>query len=496
MKAVIYARVSTDDQVEGASLDNQVKVCQEYCADKGYTVLAEFRDDISGASAIRPALGKAISMADAFDVLVVYSVDRFARDMGVHFALEQELLAKDTRIEFVIGGFSDTPEGQLYKNMTISFAQFERAKILIRTQIGIRARARSGLVTASNTPAYGYDYVDGYFEINNKEAQVVKQIFEWYTVYKYGTSKIAKMLSEQRTPTKWDNSGKEKKVKHKGAWWPSTVLSIVRNKIYYGEFQYGEFIIQVPAIIDKKTFLKAERQRLENRTRSPRNTKSEYLMRSRLTCAVCGTTMQGISHHKKYGSYYYYRCLGVDGDRSPDGVEPVCKGAVSAELVDKVVWDYMLNIIKNPEILLEDRRRNQQKNDLQEYEKEKARLEKDTEELLAQRARLIRLYTKEEFSEEMLDAEAKSINQQLATISKRIERIDMMAGTSPIKMSDSEALGYLIKRIDYLDYEQKLQVVQISDLAGVVTKKSTNDFEIHLTGFYDNPIDTILSYHL
>src|SRR5450756_1975869 len=82
-RAVIYARVSTDEQAKGYSLPTQIEACERYAHDKGFEVVGIFNDDYSGATPIeqRPEGRKAYEMlsGNQADVLIAYRIDRIVR---------------------------------------------------------------------------------------------------------------------------------------------------------------------------------------------------------------------------------------------------------------------------------------------------------------------------------------------------------------------------------------------------------------------------------
>ncbi len=84
MRAVIYCRVSTEEQKRrGTSLDKQEDVCSRYAASHGFQIVGKFKDDYTGTVPIecRPEGGKAFTMltSGAADALIVFSIDRLVR---------------------------------------------------------------------------------------------------------------------------------------------------------------------------------------------------------------------------------------------------------------------------------------------------------------------------------------------------------------------------------------------------------------------------------
>ena len=78
--AVLYARYSSDKQRE-ASIDDQLRVCRDYCKAEGIEVVAEYKDyALSGKTDHRPEFRRMIANAPESDYVVVYMFDRFSRD--------------------------------------------------------------------------------------------------------------------------------------------------------------------------------------------------------------------------------------------------------------------------------------------------------------------------------------------------------------------------------------------------------------------------------
>src|SRR5687768_14249454 len=84
-RAIIYTRVSTDEQARGYSLITQLESCNRHCAERGYTVLADFSDAHSGTELDRPGLNAVLDAVTALrpDVIVLHDVDRLGRELIV-----------------------------------------------------------------------------------------------------------------------------------------------------------------------------------------------------------------------------------------------------------------------------------------------------------------------------------------------------------------------------------------------------------------------------
>lgn len=97
-------------------------MCREYALTQGYTIVAELAEDdrgASGASFELEQLGKILEFARdrAFDVLVVREVDRLSRNLAKQLIVEEWLKREAVSIDYVIGEYADTPEGNLMKHV-------------------------------------------------------------------------------------------------------------------------------------------------------------------------------------------------------------------------------------------------------------------------------------------------------------------------------------------------------------------------------------------
>src|SRR5262245_48493862 len=109
-RVAIYARVSTDDQAHrGYSIPTQIEACRNYAREQGYDVVAEFSDDYSGATLDRPELDKLRNLFGTIDGVIVYEIDRLARKVVYQMLIEEEFQKNQAPIEYVLGGYADTP---------------------------------------------------------------------------------------------------------------------------------------------------------------------------------------------------------------------------------------------------------------------------------------------------------------------------------------------------------------------------------------------------
>jgi site-specific DNA recombinase len=183
-RAILYARVSTDEQARtGYSLAQQIEALRAYCEREGYKVLEEVVDPgQSGASLERPGMDRVRDLVAAGGVSVVLAQDRdrFAREPAYHYLLRREFEEYGTKMRALNDRGDDSPEGDLTDGILDQIAKFERAKIAERTRRGKLKRAREGKVVPTHTPDFGFRYTsdrEGY-EVDPEQMAVVRRIFE------------------------------------------------------------------------------------------------------------------------------------------------------------------------------------------------------------------------------------------------------------------------------------------------------------------------------
>ncbi|GEM_PF-2679349 len=158
--AVVYCRVSTEEQSENNSLPNQLKVTREAAKRLGCKVIGEYIENESGAKMDREQMLKMIVFCTKhrlrIQYVIVKDIDRFSRDTLVHLTLKSQFSALGIDLYSVNQpSIADgTAEGQLSESIFSAFAQFERSKILQRTQMGTKEVILRGGWTCP--PPYGY----------------------------------------------------------------------------------------------------------------------------------------------------------------------------------------------------------------------------------------------------------------------------------------------------------------------------------------------------
>lgn len=181
-RAFGYVRVSTEEQVQGNGLAVQEQAIRSYCKVDGLRLVAMARDEgISGSSGLEQRVGLASVLArleaGEADCLVVYRLDRLARDFVLQELLVNRMREKGASIRSVmepdIETLSDDPTKVLVRQILGSIGQYERALIRGRMQAGklIKA-ARGGYV--GGQPGYGSRADSGELVADDDEAEIIR----------------------------------------------------------------------------------------------------------------------------------------------------------------------------------------------------------------------------------------------------------------------------------------------------------------------------------
>ena len=159
-RAILYARVSTDEQARsGFSLAQQLEALREYASREGYEVLEEVSDPgQSGASLERPGMDRVRDLvaAGGASVVLAQDRDRFSREPAYIYLLREEFALRGCGLKSLNDRGDESPEGQLTDGIMDQIARFERLKTAERTRRGKMQRAREGKVIPTRNVTYGF----------------------------------------------------------------------------------------------------------------------------------------------------------------------------------------------------------------------------------------------------------------------------------------------------------------------------------------------------
>jgi len=362
----------------------------------------------------------------------------------------------------------------------------ERRAILSRTKRGRDAVAKKGGLLGGYT-SYGYGYVAktkdslATLEVLESQAVVIREIYGWLTEECLSCRAIAYRLSELGIPTA---TGKKK-------WAASVVNSMIRNEVYCGIAYFNrrepskpqkkrnsttsnqktsrklrseeEWIpIPVPAIIDRDTWEKAQKQLAVNSRFSPRNSKRVYFLTKLMRCGFDGKAYSGVTKERRGKEYSYYICDWKS--REPGEVKCESKYVPMADL-DELVWDSITSIIQNPANLIEELRSRQANDGVEWYESERNKLTKELNRLDGVAGRLLDLYADGRYSRENLDEKIDEVKGRKQIIKNRLAGFEAIAEEVSYReqyLGNLEDFCIEIRRgIEELTFDERQKVLRL-----------------------------------
>jgi len=228
-KVCAYARVSTDNDKQGESLENQIQYYENIISNNlDYEYVGVFADrGVTGTTENRPEFQRMLQLCreGKIDLIITKSISRFARNTAVMLETVRALKEIGVEVRFEKENINTlSGDGELMLTVLSSFAQEESKNVSDNLKWRVKKKFEQGELIINTTRFLGYDK-DKYGDlvINREEAEVVKRIFNEYLSGK-GAFTIAKELNADGVPTV---AG--------GRWQENTILNILKNEKYKGD---------------------------------------------------------------------------------------------------------------------------------------------------------------------------------------------------------------------------------------------------------------------
>lgn len=380
-RVIVYCRVSSRKQEEeGTSLDTQEERARVWCEARGYSIVAVYHEQHTGAELWeRPLLSEAREMMrdGAADVLLAYAVDRLSRKQ-THLAIViEEVESASGRVLFVTEDFEQSAIGTFLRNAIAFAAEFEREKIAERTARGMMARMQSGKLKPGPRPLYGYRWrpvPDGTPpDLAKKIARAALEpdpdtapnVERMFTLCSEGVTlrRIAEHLNADSIPSPMGTR----------IWSFTTVRRILANDAYRGVAIQNRHVRQrvdgravtcrrpdnehirlpdgtIPAIVSSELFEAVQERLRRNQREAVRNNRNPtaFLVRGGFVrCGECGCNVRTRHWKRPNGSRRAQYVIENDGCHHRD-----CPGTViDAETLDNAVWDRVRALVTRPEIV-------------------------------------------------------------------------------------------------------------------------------------------------
>lgn len=432
-RIALYMRVSSEEQAERMTIGTQEEFLEQYRALYGHEVAGVYKDEaISGTVPLRerPGGGRLLedAKAGAFDVVLVYKLDRIGRTLlnvvDAHDRLDVCGVALRSATEPID---TSSPSGRLIFHMLASFAEFERGTIRERTQHGLHRAFRNGKQTG-RIP-YGYDIAeDGGFALVDEEAAVVREIFSniagGSTLYRE-----AQRLNNLGMPGPgWKYRGRPRE--HSARWTASTISKLVNQSAYGGMHRVrindgkGSVERECPPVVPMELQRQALSRLADNKRPGRRPADRSYLLSGLIRCAVCGSAFVGHPSGSHGKIRYYYVCnesRPQNRTKAPKGHAPY----VRAEWVEDLVWQDVRRFLENPGEVLERLREETQGGDEGEaLEERHADLSKRLGQKEAEKDRYVRMYAQGHLDDSELATYLEDLKYQTQNLRLLLDSVE------------------------------------------------------------------------
>ena len=354
-RCAIYARYSCHNQTE-QSIEGQMHDCERYAEANGLQIVKVYIDRaLSATSDRRPEFQQMIkdSASGAFDTILVWKLDRFARNRYDSAVYKRQLRSNGVTVVSVMEHITDSPEGVLMESVLEGFAEYFSRDLSQKVVRGMRETAQNHKITG--IIPFGYcKGTDNRYEPDPVTSEIVRQMF---TMYDKGYKK--------REIADWLN-GRGFKTVCGNKFTTSAVSRILTNTRYVGRYIYGDEEIRDDRqrIIADELFDRVQLT-TNSRTNAGRihRANERYLLSDLIYCGYCRYKMDGECGRGGAGkTYYYYACMGrkkqhicrrknLKKEYIEDRVvaslaELISNGAMVERIADAIV-DYQANMLKN-----------------------------------------------------------------------------------------------------------------------------------------------------
>ena len=324
MNAIIYARYSSDRQRE-ESIEDQLRICRQWCEDNGHDVVGVFADKaMTGRTDKRPQFLAMVKNPMGAQLCVVYKMDRFSRNKYDAAHYKKVLADKGCRVVSATEAVPDSPEGIIIESLLEGMAAYYSANLAQNVRRGMEGNALK--CKAQGYRVYGYDVgSDGCYIINESEARVVHEVFTRYAA----GEPVRTIMQDLKARGIVNKAGKP--------FSDSALRDMVKNEKYTGVYTWSDVRIEdgMPRIIDADLW-----KRAQSRVPLPRGMhqgkQERYILAGRVFCGKCGEPMHGTCTVKGAKRYRYY------------GARKGCP-RVSADLLEKRCGEAVEKLVRDPE---------------------------------------------------------------------------------------------------------------------------------------------------
>jgi DNA invertase Pin-like site-specific DNA recombinase len=311
LNAVIYCRVSSRDQVDGTSLESQESACREYARKHNLTIARVFIEEGESAKyADRTQLLELLTFckktSNNVEVMLVWKVDRFARNVEDHYAIKGALRKVGVRVVSVTEPIEGDATGRLMETILAGFAQFDNDIRAMRTVQGMQQRLKDGIWPWEPPLGYLPPKIGKKTEPDRPDPRrfrAVQRAWEFMATGAYTKAEIVRLFHEWGVQTL-----------RRRPLTPQSLDHMFDNRYYMGvlrdpwtgqEYRGGH-----KAMVSEDTFNKVQDVIHGRAKKVPHRLVNEnFPLRGFVRCPTCDQPMTGAFAHGKRRPYAYYMCF-------------------------------------------------------------------------------------------------------------------------------------------------------------------------------------------
>ena len=339
MKAVIYARYSSDNQRE-ESIEGQIRECTAFAEKNGITILRHYIDRaFSAKTDNRPEFQNMIkdSGKRLFDMIIVWKLDRFARNRYDSARYKATLKKNGVKVVSATEVISDGAEGIILESVLEGYAEYYSADLSEKVVRGMTENALKSKYNGGTRPIGYLIDSDQCFQLDPLTAPFVREAFQRYDEGATMTQ-IRDWLNEQGVKNTRGQKMTYNSVQH-----------LLNNRRYIGEYTYRDIVVPdgIPAIVPQDLFDRVQEKLAKNK-KAPARHKAEddYLLTTKLFCGYCGAYLCGESGTSHTGNvHHYYKCVSVKKKRTECHKKSVRKEWIEDLVVSETMKMVMDDII-------------------------------------------------------------------------------------------------------------------------------------------------------
>ena len=331
MKAVIYARYSSDSQRE-ENIEGQIRECTAFAEKNGITILRHYIDRaFSAKTDNRPEFQNMIkdSGKRLFDMVIVWKLDRFARNRYDSARYKATLKKNGVKVVSATEVISDGAEGVILESVLEGYAEYYSADLSEKVVRGMTENTLKSKYNGGTLPIGYMIDSEQYFQLDPLTAPFVLEAFKQYAEGATMTE-IRDYLNEQGVKNTRGQPLTYNSVQH-----------LLNNRRYIGEYTYRDIVVPdgIPAIVPQDLFERVQ-ERLAKNKKAPARHKAEedYLLTTKLFCGYCGAYLcdeSGTSHTGT--THRYYKCVSVKKKRTNCHKKSVKKDWIEDLLVSETM---------------------------------------------------------------------------------------------------------------------------------------------------------------